>query len=227
MVPCSLQSYFCQKWILLAGVSLFIAILVNPSFMVQNPHFRLGQIADRNIKAKHDFLVEDEAATAKKREEAVRQSPLVYDYDHDITKSIAEKLRASFKAMRDAASSAKSESPLLSPNLTVNPAEKTPSIAPGNADRILQEKEDFEKELGCPVGGDVFKCLIQEQFSLDVEEKIRKPHKDNDGPRHCRQQGVGARRPEQGHPYPQVGDRERDPGSAALSLPGHRSKHAN
>ncbi|MDR3570128.1 MAG: HDIG domain-containing protein [Syntrophobacteraceae bacterium] len=173
LVPCDLKNYLCQKWVLLAGVSIVIATLVNPLFMVQNPHYRLGQIADRNIKAKHDFLVEDEAATTKKREEAVRISPLVYDYDPDITKSIVEKLRASFKAMRTAASSVKSESPPLAPNQTVSPAEKTPSIAPRNPDRILQEKEDFEKELGCPVGGDVFKCLVQTQFSLDVEEKIQ------------------------------------------------------
>ena len=173
MVPCNLQSYLCQKWLLFAAVSIFIAILTNPLFMVQNPHYRLGQIAESNIKAKHDFLVEDEAATAKKREEAVHQSPMVYDYDPDITKSIVGKLGSSFQAMRNAAAGVKSEPAPLVPSQAINSAEKIPSIAPGQVDRIRKEKDDFEKGLGCPVGGDVFKCLVREQFSQDVEGKIQ------------------------------------------------------
>ena len=172
MVPCDLRSYFCRKWVLLAGVSIFVATLINPLFMVQNPHYRLGQIADRNVKAKHDFLVEDEAATAKKREEAVHQSPLVYDYDPDIARSILDRLRVSFTAMRNVASSLKTAPPTLIPAQSASPAEKTPPLATSHADRVLKEKENFEKELGCPVGGDVFGCLVQEQFSQEVEKKI-------------------------------------------------------
>jgi putative nucleotidyltransferase with HDIG domain len=171
LVPCSLQNHLCQKRLLLLALSLVIAVLANPSFMIQNPHYRLGQIADRNIKAKHAFLVEDEAATAKKQEEAVRQSPLVYDYDPSITTSIVGKLHSSFQAMRTAAAGPKSPPGLPLPNQNmVSPAPQTPSNPPGAAQSI--HKEDFEKDLGCPVGGDVFRCLVQEQFSLDVEKKI-------------------------------------------------------
>jgi putative nucleotidyltransferase with HDIG domain len=161
LIPCSLQSHLCQKRFLLLGVSLVIAILVNPSFMVQNPHYRLGQIADRNIKAKHDFLVEDEAATSRKRAEAVEQSPLVYDYDPSVVKGILEKLHGSFTAMRNAAGFG-------------TPAATAPSVPRDSesAGRLSKERQDFEKELGCPVGGDVFMCLIQKQFSPDVEKRI-------------------------------------------------------
>ncbi len=171
-LPCDLESFFCRKWLLLAAVSLVIATLVNPSFIVQDPHFRLGQIADRNIKAKHDFLVEDEAATAKKREEAVRQSPLVYDYDPDITKGIVDKLATSFKAMRTVAG-VKPEPAPQSSNPTVSSSEKITQTLSSPVERIRKEKKDFEKNLGCAVGGDVFKCLVQDQFSLDVQEKIQ------------------------------------------------------
>ena len=96
-----LQDLYCRKWLLLASLSLVIAALVSPSFIVENPRYRLGEIADRNIKAKHDFLIEDEEATAKKREEAIRQSPIVYDFDEKITRNLIDKLEASFKAMRE------------------------------------------------------------------------------------------------------------------------------
>ncbi len=170
LIPCSLQSHLCQKRFLLLGVSLLIAILVNPSFMIETPHYRLGQIADQNIKAKHDFLVEDEAATAKKREEAVEQSPLVYDYDPTVAKGILEKLNESFNAMRSAAGF----QPVAMPP-GQNPAGFTPNAAPrvpDSVDRTSKERRDFEKALGCPVGADIFRCLIQKQFSPDVENKI-------------------------------------------------------
>ena len=141
MVPCNLQSYLCQKWFLLAGVSIVIAILVNPSFMVQNPHYHLGQIADRNIKAKHAFLVEDEAATAKKREEAIRQSPLVYDYDPNITKSIIDKLRASFTAMRGASANVTTEPASATPEEGVSSSKKTPPVVQSHADRSRTQRE--------------------------------------------------------------------------------------
>ncbi len=172
MVPCNLQSYLCQKWFLLAGVSIVIAILVNPSFMVQNPHYHLGQIADRNIKAKHAFLVEDEAATAKKREEAIRQSPLVYDYDPNITKSIIDKLRASFTAMRGASANVTTEPASATPEEGVSSSPKTPPVVQSHADRSRTQREDFEKDLGCPVDSDVFQCLVHAQFSVGVEGKI-------------------------------------------------------
>ncbi len=75
LISCNLQNLYCPNWMLLAGLSLVIAALVSPSFIVENPRYRLGEIADRNIKAQHDFLIEDEEATAKKREETMRQSP--------------------------------------------------------------------------------------------------------------------------------------------------------
>ena len=111
MIPCNLQNLYRRKWMLLAALSIAISALVSPSFIVENPQYLLGDIADRNVKAKHDFLIEDEEATAKKREEAIRQSPIVYDLDERITRNLIDKLEASFKAMRETELAAESESP--------------------------------------------------------------------------------------------------------------------
>jgi len=178
------QSFFCLKWLLLASLSVVIAGLVTPSFIVENPHYRMGEIADRNVKAKHDFLIEDEEATAKKREEAIRLSPIVYDFDERITRNLIDKLEASFKEMRDAQDRIESEA--LSQNPDQQPvrprteqqtdksaSEKVSAESPNSVDVIQGKKKAFEEFLGCSLNGDIFKCLIDQQFSLEVQEKIQ------------------------------------------------------
>lgn len=175
-----------RKWLLLAALSLVVSVMVSPSFIVENPHYRLGDIADRNVKAKHDFLIEDEEATAKKREEAIRQSPIVYDFDERISRNIIDKLEGSFKTMREAQISLESESAPISPpsqqplesatNKTPQKSapkvERTAPVSPDDPDRLLGKKKDFEDFLGCSLTGDVFKCLVEQQFSLEVQDKI-------------------------------------------------------
>jgi hypothetical protein len=179
-IPWDLQGFYYRKWLLLACLSLVIATLVIPSFIVENPLYRLGEIADRNVKAKHDFLVEDEEATTKKREEAIRQSPVVYDLDERITRSLIDKLEASFKAMREVQAGIESEhKPADSSQKQLKPArlpanaESGSSVVPNDDDQIQEKKKDFEEFLGCSLKGDAFKCLVEQQFSLEVQERIQ------------------------------------------------------
>jgi hypothetical protein len=176
----NIQDLCGHKWTLLACLSLLIATLASPSFTVVNPHYRLGDIADRNIKAKHDFLIEDEEATAKKREEAMRLSPVVYDLDERITRELIDKLEASFKAMREAQAGAESGQRPATPDRqsseSAAPApspEKVLSAWVEDVDKFQGKKRDFEGFLGCSLKGDAFKCLVDQQFSLEVQEKIQ------------------------------------------------------
>ena len=185
MIPCNLQNLYRSKWMLLAALSIAISALVSPTFIVENPQYLLGDIADRNVKAKHDFLIQDEEATAKKREEAIRQSPIVYDLDERITRNLIDKLEASFKAMRETELAAESESPPVPqsqqsiqsardqrPVKSVTDREKVSSFPPSGADQVRGKKKDFEEFLGCSLTGDIFNCLVEQQFSLEVQEKI-------------------------------------------------------
>jgi hypothetical protein len=186
MIPCNLENLYCAKWLLLAALSIAISALVSPSFIVENPQYQLGDIADRNVKAKHDFLIQDEEATAKKREEAIRQSPIVYDLDEKITRNLIDKLEASFKAMRETELAAESDSLPGSqaqqspksatdqrPVKSVTDREKASSLPPSGAERVMGKKKDFEEFLGCSLTRDIFNCLIEQQFSLEVQEKIQ------------------------------------------------------
>ena len=182
----NLENLYSRKWLLLAALSIVISMLVSPSFIVENPHYQLGEIADRNVKAKHDFLIEDEEATAKKREEAIRQSPIVFDLDGRISKNLLDKLEASFKAMREAQRSDESESLPSAPGrqpaaaIANQPSAKSPanrerasSVPPSDIEQVMGKKKDFEEFLGCSLTGDIFKCLMEQQFSLEVQEKIQ------------------------------------------------------
>ncbi len=162
LISCNLQNLYFPNWLLLAGLSLVVASLVSPSFIVENPRYRLGEIADRNIKAQHDFLIEDEEATAKKREETVRQSSIVYDFDQRITRNLIDKLEGSFKVMREAQASLEPEPlPAASgrkppklidrqPGRSVTDPGKV-SVVPTDVDRLQGKKKDFEEFLGCAV----------------------------------------------------------------------------
>jgi hypothetical protein len=186
LIPFDLKNLYCHKWLLVAALSIAVSILVSPSFIVENPRYRLGDIADRNVKAKHDFLIEDEEATAKKREEAVRQAPIVYDLDERIIAGLIEKLDGSFKVMRDAQVGLESDTPPAAPGqqsveslANKQPAKseagvgKTSTFFPNDSERLLGKKRDFEDFLGCSLTGDIFKCLVEQQFSLEVQEKIQ------------------------------------------------------
>jgi membrane-associated HD superfamily phosphohydrolase len=175
-IPCALESYNCQKWILLVSVSLIIAILVSPSFIIEYPLFHLGDIADRNVKAKRDFLVQDEEATAKKREEAVRQSAIVYDLDDRLTENTTERLAIAFKSMHDYLAGLDSDSfqpKPPQPMMSSLPAKNLSSLAlSDHGQQILHKKKDFEDILGCPVTGEIFASLMERQFSREIQEKI-------------------------------------------------------
>ncbi len=176
-LPCGAENIFCRKIVLLGAVSIIIAILTTPSFTIDTPSFHLGDISDHNIKAKRDFLVEDEEATSKKREEAVRQSVIVYDLDENLSRHTIERIRSAFRSMRDYLSGLESQSedgiskdqiigsPVASENLS--------SLVLSNAGQhILRKKKDFENVLACDVSGEIFAGLLERQFSPVTEQKV-------------------------------------------------------
>ena len=92
-----------ERWYkiaLLAGFSLLAAVMVFPR--PQAPHFdyQVGDIAERDIKASADFLVEDKESTAKRQQEQLDESPLIFDLDERIGPEINARLHQAFEFMR-------------------------------------------------------------------------------------------------------------------------------
>ncbi|MDY0041073.1 MAG: HDIG domain-containing protein [Desulforhabdus sp.] len=167
LFPVVLRETPTHKGILLAGFSLVIALLLTPSFTVNHPSYRLGDVADRNIKAKRDFLIEDKEATFNKLEEAVRQAPLVYDLDESTAGEVQSRIKAGFESMRAF---------LSVKNQTIPPPDRAvetqmPPDLP-DSDDILEQKRTFEELLGLEISYETFSLFLSRSFNQQLEGLI-------------------------------------------------------
>ncbi len=176
VVPEVLRRSSVQRVLMLAWFALLVALLLTPSFIVEAPFYQLGDIASQNIKAKRDFLVEDREATAKKREEAARQAPVVYDQDDSVAQRLIARLDAAFEAMRQDLSGL---NPLVdqerepAASLLVSTSQHAAaSEADDRQDQLSQKKKDFETILGLQVSEQVFSFLAEKQFSKEIQGRI-------------------------------------------------------
>ena len=175
-IPGVLRKASVQKLLILTGFSLIVSLLITPSFLVETPFYQLGDIANRNIKAKRDFLVEDREATLKKREEAARQAPVVYDLDESVSQRNQERLEAAFQAMRDDAQGPSPTFESQNEQQAVSSPSGSPQQAGSDASdltgRFFDKKKEFEALLGFPVPIPVFSVLQERQFSQPLQERI-------------------------------------------------------
>ncbi len=176
-IPAALRQTTVQKLLILAGFSLAVSLLLTPSFVMETPFYQLGDIADQNIKAKRDFLIEDREATAKKREEAVRQAAVVYDLDETVAQRIQERLEAAFQAMRQdmpddhPQNSANQEGRQAVSSSPGYPQQGFPE-ASAPTEQLSRKKKEFEALLGFQVSDPVFSVLHEKQFSKHLQDRI-------------------------------------------------------
>ncbi len=175
-VPEVLRRSSVQRVLMLAGCTLLVSLLLTPSFVLESPFYQLGDIASQNVKAKRDFLVEDREATTRKREEAARQAPVVYDLDESVSQRTLARLDAAFQAMREDLPGIQSagedvkgpQGPLLTPS-SQDP--QSPEVNDGN-EQLAPRKKDFETILGLQVSEQAFSILVEKHFSKKIQERI-------------------------------------------------------
>ncbi len=84
-----------KRWYILLSLSMIISILLFPSILTPPKAYNLGDVADRDIKASREFLVENSELTEKDRQEAVRAVLSVYDFDPTAT-DVVSKIKEAF-----------------------------------------------------------------------------------------------------------------------------------
>ena len=89
-----------KRWYILLSLSMIISILLFPSILTPPKAYKLGDVADRDIKASREFLVENNALTEQDRQEAVRAVLSVYDFDPTAT-DVVSKIKEAFQAGRE------------------------------------------------------------------------------------------------------------------------------
>lgn len=70
-----------KKWYILISLSVLISFLQFPDILTRLKKYEIGDVANRDIKASHEFLLEDSELTEKKKLEAVKGVISVYDFD--------------------------------------------------------------------------------------------------------------------------------------------------
>ncbi len=70
-----------QKLLIGIVTAFIITLLISPTMQQGLKEYKLGDIATKDIKSTQDLLIEDEKSTAKKKLEAERLIPAIYDYD--------------------------------------------------------------------------------------------------------------------------------------------------
>jgi len=161
------------KWLLLTLIVAIFIFLLYPGLVVKRHQYRLGDIADRDIKAPQDFFIEDQAATEANREQAVEAVLAVYDHDPRIMRRISDNISKAFKEMRQVIEDFERQPPTVDP---AGPdAEARMKASQQKIENELWAKKGmFETQLGIEIDRGAYKILINESFADTIADRISK-----------------------------------------------------
>jgi len=157
------------RWITLIALSFIISILLFPNILSKPPLYKLGDVASRDIKASHDFLIENRELTERDREKAAREVLAVYDFD-SAAPNLTSPLREAFQLGREhfAISSDASD-----PNRGIGATEARPALEDSENYSIIKNR--FYDILDLSQDDRLFSLLAKYGFPTQVEEAtIRK-----------------------------------------------------
>ena len=89
-----------QRWLLLIVASLAIAAFLSQTLEQAPPLYRLGDMAQKDLRTDRDLLVKDKRATEKNMEDAARKVLPVYDYAPSVLPEIEGIIDSAFSVMR-------------------------------------------------------------------------------------------------------------------------------
>ena len=158
------------RWGLLLSITGIFIIILYPKLLMPKHSYKIGDIAERDIKAPEEFFIEDHDATEASRQRAVESVLTVYDYDSNLSTVLGQRLEKAFAQLNAVVKTARNnqdtgnspeESLSSSPSLRVkgeNPLDE----------QLWQLKGDFETKLGINVSDGAYKILIRKEFSDDI-----------------------------------------------------------
>ncbi len=141
-------------WALLICITLVVSMVLGPDETHITEVYRLGDIAERDIKAPKDFFIEDRDATLLNRQATIRTIPFVYDYDPGLYQRITQRIDQAFAIPRE---------------LFIQGGED----APPTLAMVMAGREKFEEMLGIPISKGVYTILYKSQFSQEVPQLIQ------------------------------------------------------
>ncbi|MGD8230321.1 MAG: hypothetical protein PVI20_21310, partial [Desulfobacteraceae bacterium] len=153
------------KWLILVALSLIIAVSLFPNILNEPKTYRLGDVAEKDIKASHDFLIENKELTEKNRERIAKEELSVYDFDSSAS-NLTARIKEAFNLGRESLDPAFQ---LGQPEQTVPPsgekAEETPEL-----DNSIKER--FFAVLDIPPDEKLYEEIVRHGFPAQVEAAV-------------------------------------------------------
>ncbi|MFW6126951.1 MAG: HD family phosphohydrolase [Thermodesulfobacteriota bacterium] len=165
------------KILLLLVLSLAIAVLLAPHPRKPLGQYKVGAIAQENIRAVGDFLVEDVETTQKRQREILAALPPVFDLDEQVVQKLQTRLHRGLEYMRQVSQKTTQELIKAQQNQAnkENQENKRAVPQPGFAEiypELLEKKPEFEEILGAEIPTSTFLLLAKADFSPTVEALI-------------------------------------------------------
>ena len=166
-----IRSDYRLRWGILIGVTILFTLILYPSLVTQKHSYNLGDVAERDIKAPIDFLIEDKEATEAKRLQAIEEIQTVYDHNTILSSKLSVQVESAFDDLRvlfepkeePVESAADPALPIPAP-----PSEEKPSVS----QQVQQMKDVFEEKVGIPVSNGAYRILEAEEFSTQISDLI-------------------------------------------------------
>lgn len=158
-MPALTRNRTFQRLLILIGFALLSSILLTPQIDFSRPEFSKGSIAQKDIKADRNFLVEDRASTEQKKKETAAGVKSVYDYDSTLPTRLISAVTTGFSAMA---------------GVLPHPAESSATKATSAAEKKNFELAllEFEKNIGVPLTQDELTILARHKFSPEIAARI-------------------------------------------------------
>lgn len=165
------------RWFILIGFTIIFTIILYPTLVITKHSYKLGDVAERDIKAPKDFFIEDKEATEENRKGIVEKVLTVYDNNASLAEKLSRQVEQAFTKLREISEAYKENQDKTSPNeeIKINSDGTNKEIKSLSLnDQLIQLKESFEQKIGFTVSDDVYNLLIKEKFSINLANLISK-----------------------------------------------------
>lgn len=158
------------RLLLLMAVTLLFTLIIHPNLLVTRHPYGLSDVAEKDVKAQRDFLVEDQAATELKRQQAVQDVLTVFDIDTEIAGRLARNVEEAFADLRAQRQAALDARPLPSA------PESAAAVGTGPKNDAAPQPEEirksFEERLGIRANKGAIAALEADGYPKRVSEAI-------------------------------------------------------
>lgn len=146
--------------VILLSLTVLSTLILFPKLMIVRTAYQLGDVAEKDIKAPTDLLIEDTEATTQKRLQAREEILTVYDYNTKLLANAMRKINDAFGLARNIM-----EAP-------VPDGADGENHAADVRNRLKEVKPRFENILGIPVDNGAYGILINQRFSRKIPDLI-------------------------------------------------------